>query len=446
LRAYLLADLGFGDAGKGLLTDYLARKEKAGLVVRYNGGAQAGHNVVTPDGLQHTFSQFGSATFLPGVQTWLSQDVVVHPGALLLEGETLERKGVKDAFSRIAVSDQALLVTPWHQAANRIREMARGEARHGSCGVGIGETVEDALTDESGAVRAGDLKDTLLLKKKLNNIRERKRAQLTAQIGENRLRTELAGEWEYFLSDEVLDAWLATAARLQALGLVQPDERLTDRLKSTETVIFEGAQGVLLDAATGFHPYTTWSDCTTAQAERLLDELAPDSERIKVGILRCYAVRHGPGPLPTESDAFRSHIHEHNQTNDWQGRVRYGWFDPILVDHALQAAGRMDTLAVTHLDLLPHLDSWRYCVGYDHFDKTFQQDLGSGNHLKLKTIRPDDFETRTKLTEALMRAEAVLQDCATRDESVLAKIEELTQHKIELAVYGKTALDVRLRG
>ena len=93
MRAYIIVDLGFGDAGKGLLTDFLARRCHAGLVVRYNGGAQAGHNVVTADGRQHTFAQFGSATFIPGVRTYLSQHVVIHPGALLVEGDLLVQHG-----------------------------------------------------------------------------------------------------------------------------------------------------------------------------------------------------------------------------------------------------------------------------------------------------------------------------------------------------------------
>src|SRR5664279_3027640 len=101
MRAYIVLDLGFGDCGKGLLTDFLARRTSAGLVVRYNGGAQAGHNVVAPDGRHHTFSQFGSGTFIPGVKTYLSKYVLIHPGALLVEGNILEKLGVRDAFSRL---------------------------------------------------------------------------------------------------------------------------------------------------------------------------------------------------------------------------------------------------------------------------------------------------------------------------------------------------------
>ncbi len=169
MRAYIVVDLGFGDSGKGLLTDFLARRFKAGVVVRYNGGAQAGHNVVTPNGRHHTFSQFGSGTFIPGVKTYLSKHVVIHPGALLIEGNILEGLGVSNAFSRLRLSDQCLVITPFHQAANRIREMVRGKNRHGSCGVGVGETVEDALLNAENRVLAGDLVKPVRLRRKLRS-------------------------------------------------------------------------------------------------------------------------------------------------------------------------------------------------------------------------------------------------------------------------------------
>ncbi|HEY7215209.1 MAG TPA: adenylosuccinate synthetase, partial [Thermoanaerobaculia bacterium] len=138
MRAFLLVDLGFGDAGKGLLTDFLVRRSGATVVVRYNGGAQAGHNVVTPDGRHHTFAQLGSGSFVAGVRTFLSRHVVVHPTALLAEAAALRAKGVGDALDRVRLSERALVITPFHQAAGRLRELARGAARHGSCGVGVG--------------------------------------------------------------------------------------------------------------------------------------------------------------------------------------------------------------------------------------------------------------------------------------------------------------------
>src|SRR5437763_7917023 len=120
MRAFVVVDLAFGDSGKGLLTDFLVRRTGARMVVRYNGGAQAGHNVVAPDGRHHTFAQFGAGTLVPGVRTFLSRFVAVHPTALLREEAALAGIGVADAFGRIAVSEAALVITPFHQAANRL--------------------------------------------------------------------------------------------------------------------------------------------------------------------------------------------------------------------------------------------------------------------------------------------------------------------------------------
>jgi len=247
LSVYLLVDLGFGDAGKGLLTDFLARRLGRGVVVRYNGGAQAGHNVLTPDGRHHTFAQFGAGTFVPGVRTYLSRYVVIHPTALLVEGDLLQQKGVGDAYSRLRISAGALVITPFHQAANRIREMARGEARHGSCGVGVGEAVEDALTAPETALRAADLLQPPALRQKLQAIREQKYHQirpLCSAISDPLLSQEL----DIFTRDEILENWLAAIERIRQLELIAPDETLREWLEESEQVIFEGAQGVLLDA------------------------------------------------------------------------------------------------------------------------------------------------------------------------------------------------------
>jgi hypothetical protein len=159
----IVVDLGFGDAGKGTVVDWLCSRagERRGAalprtVVRFNGGAQAAHNVVTPDGRHHAFAQFGSGMFTPGVRTHLSGFVLVDPLALAAEAAQLASAGVAGALDRLTVDRDALLTTPYHRAANRARERARGAARHGSCGMGIGETVSYALGAGADAPRVGD--------------------------------------------------------------------------------------------------------------------------------------------------------------------------------------------------------------------------------------------------------------------------------------------------
>ncbi|MGC1378393.1 MAG: adenylosuccinate synthetase [Anaerolineales bacterium] len=446
MRAYIVVDLGFGDAGKGLLTDFLARHHKAGLVVRYNGGAQAGHNVVAPDGRHHTFSQFGSGTFIPGVKTYLSRHVVIHPGALLVEGDILAGQGVRDAFSRLRLSDQALIITPFHQAANRIREIARGAHRHGSCGVGVGEAVDDALAHPENRVLAGDLTNPTLLRRKLRSVREQEREQIAALCKDSSPGLPLAREWEIFEREDVIDAWIASISRMGGLGLVAPDSLLERWLRETGTVVFEGAQGVLLDADAGFHPFTTWSRCTAANAFELIRELSPGAQVSQIGVMRCYAVRHGPGPLPTETDALAALVSEHNQRNDWQGAVRYGWFDAVLARYALGLTGRLDALLVTHLDALPRLKTWTYCAGYKAFPAFDDSDPGRFGGVLTDFHLPSfpSLAQREQFTQALSTATPLLETYDADEERVIQKIETLLGQPVGMVSRGPGAGNVQV--
>ncbi len=446
MRAYVIVDLGFGDAGKGLLTDYLVRRTGAGLVVRYNGGAQAGHNVVAPDGRQHTFSQFGSGSFVPGVRTHLSRHVVVHPAALLAEGDALQAKGIGDAFARLRLSDCARIITPFHQAANRIRELARGAQRHGSCGVGVGEAVEDARDHPDDSLLAGDLLRPKVLHRKLGRIREWERDRVAALYATAPPGSRLALEGGIFERREIADEWSDSISRLGWLGLVVPDEVLERELRQEDAVVFEGAQGVLLDAEAGFHPYTTWSRCGADNAIELIAQAAPASRAFKIGVLRLYAVRHGPGPLPTETDAFSALVSEHNRAGEWQGPVRYGWFDAVLARYALQAAGGVDALALTHLDALPYLERWTYCPGY-RLAKTpngavFDRDPSAGLVIGIPVSKRLSLERKARLTQALFAAEPVLESCRADEREVLRKVETLVGNPVGLVSRGQSAQDV----
>lgn len=448
MRAYIVLDLGFGDSGKGILTDFLVRHFYAGLVVRYNGGAQAGHNVIAPDGRHHTFSQFGSGSFVPGVKTFLSRHVVIHPAALLVEGEILEGIGVREVFSRLRLSDQALIVTPFHQAANRIRELVRGDYRHGSCGVGVGEAVEDALVSAEDSVRAGDLANPPVLRRKLRSIREEKRDQLHDLGVVKSPGVSFTREWEIFERKDVIDTWMSTISRIANLGLVVPDSVLQSWFQESETVVFEGAQGVLLDADSGFHPFTTWSRCTAGNAYDLIRAMAPDSDVYQIGVIRSYAVRHGAGPLPTETDALASIVLDHNKCNEWQGPVRYGWFDAVLARYALGATGGVDALAVTHLDVLSRLNTWKYCTGYqaqNGFDRSFvEYDASSGviSDFHLPSFLP--LVQRAQFSHALATATPVLETCDADDGQVTRKIESLLGQPVEFICRGPTAQNVQI--
>src|SRR5215472_7041725 len=296
----IVVDLGYGDAGKGTVVDWLCSRaggEPARTVVRFNGGAQAAHNVVLPDGRHHTFAQLGSGTFTAGVRTHLSRFVLVDPLALAAEAAHLEHVGVRDALDRLSVDRDALLTTPYHRAANQARERARGAGRHGSCGMGIGETASYALSEPDRAPRVGDCQSPGTLARKLAVLRDR----LTDELGPLGAPPVL----------DVCDAYQAFADRVRLTG----PEHL-DRLLRAGPVVFEGAQGVLLDEWHGFHPYTTWSTTTFANAQTLLAQA--DMTGIRLGVIRCYLTRHGQGPLVTE-DPTLDLPERHNGTDEWQG-------------------------------------------------------------------------------------------------------------------------------
>ncbi len=448
MRAYVIVDLGFGDSGKGLLTDFLVRKQNARVVVRYNGGAQAGHNVVDPDGRHHTFSQFGSGTFNPGVMTFLSKHVIVHPGALLVEGSILEKLGIPDTFSRLKISDKALIITPFHQAANHIRELVRGNNRHGSCGVGVGETYEDSIFFSDDCVRARDLSDLPGLKQKLGSIQERKRSELLLAGCHKIDEIPIKREWELFESHEVIERWINSISRITRLDMVQPDDLLQNWLSRSETVVFEGAQGVLLDADAGFHPHTTWSNCTGKNALDIIQAMAPDSTVVKLGVLRSHTIRHGNGPLPTETNELTGIIREHNQFNEWQGHVRYGWFDAVLARYALRITGRIDSLAITHMDTLSRLNEWKYCDAYIGGP---QRDIATGlitpSELKLKHIySPEDLSLaeREKHTQILSNVKPALSACEADERRIIDQIASLLGQPVDIVSRGQTASDVQI--
>ncbi|MBO0814637.1 MAG: adenylosuccinate synthetase, partial [Actinobacteria bacterium] len=172
----IVVDLGYGDAGKGTVVDWLCSRDGSRpvhTVVRFNGGAQAAHTVVTRDGRCHAFAQVGSGTFTHGVRTHLSRFVLVDPLALAAEAAHLARIGVPGALDLLTVDRDALLATPYHQAANRAREIARGQRRHGSCGMGIGETASYALAHPRDAPRVGDCAAPRVLARKLAALRDR---------------------------------------------------------------------------------------------------------------------------------------------------------------------------------------------------------------------------------------------------------------------------------
>jgi adenylosuccinate synthase len=438
-RAWVVVDLGFGDAGKGTITDFLVRETGARLVVRFNGGAQAGHNVVTSDGRSHTFAQFGAGSFVTGVRTHLAESVVVHPSALLVEARHLARVSlVPQPLEFLTIAESARIITPFHQAANRVRELARGQARHGTCGVGVGETVRDALENPDEAIRARDLHDSNGLMRKLERARERLLSSLKEEF---RILGSSDAELAVFSDRDVAPRWIEFVQPVAAR--VVPDAWLASWFRDEPTdVVFEGAQGVLLDENYGFHPHTTWSDCTFRGAKTLLRAHGFSEDVRRIGVIRTYLTRHGEGPFPTENEALHYALPElHNASAGWQGVFRVGHPDFVLARYAARVCGGLDALAVTHLDRVGALA--RVAVAYaPPIDGTLFVHDERG---RVVDLREGDLAQQERLGQTLRDIRPIWDDAPVDVESRLGQLEDVYGVPVLLTSAGLTAANKRWR-
>lgn len=314
-------DLQWGDGGKGGCVDSLVRSLKSDLVVRFSGGQQASHNVVLPDGRHHGFAQWGSGTFA-GVPTYLSKYMMIEPYAMRNEAHALSTKGVSDPWSMLTVDPDCLVTMPWHFELNRLLERHRGNDRHGSCGMGVGETREDDLLH--GGIRVKDIGNY----DAMQGSCQRAIKKAKELIGDDAVCALKKEKIEQVLRDHIAIRERMTVAHLS--------------LMNRDNIIYEGSQGVLIDETIGFAPYHTWSDVTANKAI----ELSGGNCHV-IGIVPCVWTRHGAGPFPTLKSEVS--IKTHNTESQWQGSVRFGWVDLPLLRYVLSKT-RVDSIAITQGD------------------------------------------------------------------------------------------------
>lgn len=459
-KTQIVVDLGFGDAGKGTMVDALARQSDVpGLVVRHNGGAQAVHNVITPDGRQHAFSQFGAASLIPGWRTLHSRFMLLQPLGLMPEAKHLEQLGMRDVLSRLLIDREALVITPFHQAANRLREYARHGARHGSCGMGIGETMSHSLLAPEEAVHASDLFDRAILKRKFELIRARKMNELAAELREFATMTEASKDVHVFQDLVVLEHMVQVyhdiGMQLQIIGR----ERVEQELQNASHLIFEGAQGVLLDEWHGFHPHTTWSTTTSKNADQLLAEAGREGSVETIGVLRAYSTRHGEGPFVTHDPELSRTIPEmHNRSDGWQGNFRVGWLDLVLGRYALEVCPSVSSLAITNLDRLQSFAEWQVCDRYRARNtRTDDGELLRFDEQDTQLVReiqsrpPEDLDFQERLGKRLRELEPVISpsarasDSSERARQHVERISECLQRPVSCLSFGPRATDKRFR-
>jgi adenylosuccinate synthase len=337
----------WGDEGKGKIVDLLT--ERAAAVVRFQGGHNAGHTLVI-DGVKTVLSLIPSGILHPGVSCLIGNGVVLSLEALLREADALVQKGVP-VYERLRISPNCALILPSHVALDRARERAQGVNAIGTTGRGIGPAYEDKVARR--AVRVADL-----------FRRERLAARLGEALDFHNFVLSRYHSAETVDFQRVLDDLLAQGERIQPL-VEDISGRLAAEMRRGGNVLFEGAQGALLDNDVGTYPFVTSSN-TIAGAAAVGTGLGPRDIHAVLGIVKAYTTRVGAGPFPTELfDENGEHLsrvgHEFGAVT---GRPRRcGWFDAVSLRRAV-LHNSLSSLGVTKLDVLDGLDTLRIATGY----------------------------------------------------------------------------------
>lgn len=365
-KAIAVIGLGYGDEGKGSVVDYLAGLFPKTLVVRFCGGHQAAHHVVT-DKTWHCFSQFGSGTFHPTSETYLYKTVFVEPFALVREYQTLLSKGVVDPKIRLKIDEDCPIVTPYHKFLCRIKELLN---RKGTTGLGVGEAVEGMRRGKF--MRIKDLSERWTIKGKLAELAALALWHLSE--ASQQVRDE---ETKKALED--LSAWALKELDVSVLAQMYTDFYADWKncfIKTSDVVIpqecfilLEGAQGVLLDPYDGFAPHVTKTRCILDEQHDVFEDLGLEQKDVfKLGLTRCFPTRHGLGPFVTEDSELSGAIEDdHNRANPWQGPLRVGWLDLVALEYACFHS-RVNGIFFTHADKV-----WaelRVCMSYVYLGDT----------------------------------------------------------------------------
>ena len=338
----------WGDEGKGKIVDWLS--SRADVVVRFQGGHNAGHTLVI-GGVEYKLSLLPSGIVRPGKLSVIGNGVVIDPWHLFKEIALLRSQGAEISPDTLVVSDTAALILPLHQAVDRARETMRGAGKIGTTGRGIGPAYEDKVARR--AVRLGDLasEDTL-------------RAKLGAMAAHHNVWLRAAGEDE---ADPQATLEALLAIRDEILPFTGQSWRvLEDARANSRRVLFEGAQGVMLDIDHGTYPFVTSSNTVAGQAATG-SGTGPTSVGFVLGITKAYTTRVGSGPFPTEdfgADGDRMGERGREFGTVTGRKRRCGWFDAVMVRQANAVAG-ITGMALTKLDVLDGFETLKICTCYE---------------------------------------------------------------------------------
>lgn len=338
----------WGDEGKGKIVDWLT--EQVSGVVRFQGGHNAGHTLVV-NGRKTILRLIPSGILHPGVTCYIGNGVVLSPQALLGEIDELQSNGI-NVESRLKISLACPLILPYHVALDQAREAAKGDAKIGTTGRGIGPAYEDKVARR--AVRLLDLTNPVLLKEKLAET-----------MGLHNFVLEQYLKAKPISVDQVFEELMAMAPRLLKMTADVPELLYEAGLRG-ENLLFEGAQGSLLDIDHGTYPYVTSSNCVSGAAGAGAG-VGPSKLHYVLGITKAYATRVGSGPFPTEqaNEIGQGLAKRGNEFGSVTGRPRRcGWFDAAALRRSMQING-VTGLCITKLDVMDGMPEVKLGVGYD---------------------------------------------------------------------------------
>ena len=401
----------WGDEGKGKIVDWLS--ERADIVVRFQGGHNAGHTLVI-GGETYKLSLLPSGVVRPNKLGVIGNGVVVDPWALCAEIEKLGKQGVAITRDNLRIAENATLILPLHAELDLIREEAAGAGKIGTTGRGIGPAYEDKVGRR--AIRVQDLRTLETLEPKVDRI----------LVHHNALRRGL-GKPE--VCKDTLMAQLREVAP-KMLPLMDVTWDLLDReRKAGKRILFEGAQGALLDIDHGTYPFVTSSNTVAAQAATG-SGVGPRAVGYVLGIAKAYTTRVGSGPFPTElMDAVGERIGERGREfGTVTGRKRRcGWFDAVLVRQVCKVSG-IDGIALTKLDVLDGFDEIKVCTGYRLDGQTLDRfPAGQNAQARVEPV----YETYPGWSQSTMGARS-WNDLPAQAVKYVRRVEELIECPVTL--------------
>jgi adenylosuccinate synthase len=338
----------WGDEGKGKITDMIGKE--ADLVVRYQGGNNAGHTVVVGD-KEYKLHLIPSGILYDDTKCVIGNGVVVDPKVLIEELDYLAEKGVE--VNNLYISSKAHIIMPYHRVLDKAEEMRKGNSKIGTTGKGIGPVYMDKI-GRTG-IRMEDLLDTNIFKAKVEQAVELKNLILDKVYG-----------MDTFEASEIVEEYLGYAERIKEY-ITDTSLLINQEIEKGNNILFEGAQGTLLDIDHGTYPFVTSSNPTTGGVCSGTG-VGPTKINEVLGIVKAYTTRVGEGPFPAEltgemGEYLRKVGHEFGTTT---GRARRcGWFDAVIVKYAARING-LTSLAITKLDVLDELEEIEICTGYEY--------------------------------------------------------------------------------